>query len=190
MRPRRACLCRARGGPCGLLQVGLRGFVASVAWRWLCSVGWLSVVVDDVGDRRCHEGCRWGCWKGCATGPLPGRMAGHSGLCRSRNRAVVGFVGWAWLPWLVSGVRRCARVSVLGVWAVPAVAGRVVDEWECGAVSVAYVVMLVVGMVPVGRRDVGAAVFGMAAAAYGPGGRLGGRLGSPLVVRGCIPPMK
>ena len=134
MRPRRACLCRARGGPCGLLQVGLRGFVASVAWRWLCSVGWLSVVVDDVGDRRCHEGCRWGCWKGCATGPLSGRMAGHSGLCRSLNRAVVGFVGWAWLPWLVSGVRRCACVSVLGVWAVPAVAGRVVDEWECGAV--------------------------------------------------------
>ena len=64
--------------------------------------------------------------------------------------------------------------------------------WMSGSVElcVAYVVMLVVGMVPVGRRDVGAAVFGMAAAAYGPGGRLGGRLGSPLVVRGCIPPMK
>ena len=153
-------------------------------------MGWLSVVVDDVGDRRCHEGCRWGCWKGCATGPLPGRMAGHSGLCRSPNRAVVGFVEWAWLLWLVSGVGRCARVPVLGVWVVPAAAGCVVDEREFGAVSVAYVVMLVVGMVPVGRRDVGAAVFGMAAAAYGSGGRLGGRLGSPLVVRGCIPPMK
>ena len=85
---------------------------------------------------------------------------------------------------------KVCRVPVLGVWVVPAAAGCVVGEWGFGAVSVVCVVMLVVGMVPVGRRGVGVAVVDMAAAAYGSGGCLGGRLGSPLVVRGCIPPIK
>ena len=117
-------------------------------------------------------------------------MAGHSGPCRSPGRVVAGFVEWVWLLWLVSGVWGCARVSGLGVRAASSVAGRVVDERGCGAVIVAHVAMLVVGMVPVGRRDVGAAGFGMAVAAYGSGGCLGGRPGSPPVARGCTPPTK
>ena len=191
LRPCPACRgCRDPGGVCGLLLVGLREFVVSVAWLWLCSVGWLSAVVGDVGDRWCCGVCCRGWWKGCAMGPLPDRTVGHSGPCRGRSRAAVGCAGWAWLPWLVFEVGSCGRAAVLGVWVVLVVAGCVVSGLGFGAADVAYVEVLGVGMVLVGRCGAGVAAVGMAAAACGSGGRLGGPLGSRLVVRGCIPPMR
>ena len=71
-----------------------------------------------------------------------------------------------------------------------AVAGCVVSGSGFGAADVAFVEVLGVGVVLVGRCGVGVAAVGMAAAACGSGGRLGGPLGSLPAVRGCILLMK